>query len=1127
MVAAPVFMLRTVASDGTLEQFLPDFSSIDMSPVYCDAGTLKFVYPQQGINFSLLKEDIEIAITMNGVEIGELRALIESVEGNNADDAEQGALWTFTARTAVGKLNDAIVYPANWVIGQVNKAPKAVTYANKTIGYILEDLFLKAQARGAMTGYTWTFGPVHDSVGNTWSNPVDLAIDIGKNYLDLLKELNSNGYLEFKAVGRRIDIWDTNKMFVDRSTGIAPLHFRKGRDVKESPRNINAKGLSTTALVSGADNTVYQEVSDSVATATYGRRESLYSAGSAKYTEVWGHTSTLALAGQGYLSGVKAPQMEVTHGLHFETEDNPRPVTDFNIGDWALTDVGVGVERFRILQWVVSVAADGSVSGSVSMNWLFNTQLSQVNSAINKVENGTVNAGSAPKNDGIAPGKVVGVIPLSGTYFVNNIPRDTLTVSWNALVTDEDGSDMYDLDYYQVQWRYTSDTGWRAAQRVEEDTTLVQFLNLDPGAGVQVRVRAMDVWSNAGAWSDVVAHTLAGDTIAPNKPASPTVTSNVGTLRVTWTGLDYLGNPMPVDLAGVEVHVSTADFTPTTGTKKDTLPPGVLSTTLTSGLTYGTEYWVKLVAVDTTGNRSAASDTTSTSHTVLTQVVSTEIGTGQVGLKQTAFSDIGNIIDDGTFEITDIRTARTALIGSQHLTFDNATSSNGNWSLRSDLWAGTSNESILLQGSLPVKPGERVFGAADYRQTSDVPTGSFVTLAVKWVNKSGQYIDNTGSVNNVFYTLTDNGFAAKDNVWHSRVTGTSQTAPANAVSAEVWIITTSRTAGTIWIDAVEVRKQIDTLLIQQAAITTALIADLAVNNAKIADVSAGKLTVGTLTADITVSARIKTADTGARAELNSGGFGLWNSSGIQTVAFAGADGSVSIIGQLKSGTSGKRIEINPTSAYLPEIRFYPTSGTEYAGINAYEAGGEIGLGVFSSNYTGASSTQVQSRSLMTNGGSFLQVIRASDQLQWGGYAWATKDNFFAGYNVNNIDGGRFWATDTEARIGWKDTDLSVGQYFDFSSNKTYHIGRWDNYVTADPAQGIFTGTVLQGAAVAMILSYGTTMDTAPVPIVTCAAGNFGTATPTVWGVQSQSTTGFTVAWNNNQGMRVNFWAFRV
>jgi hypothetical protein len=1101
-----------------------------MSPVYCDAGTIQFSYPENGVNFSLLQEDIEIAVTMNGVEILELRSLIESIEGDDATDAEGGALWKFTARTAVGKLDDAVVYPTNWssAVSGVLTKPKQVSYSAKNMGYILNDLFTKAKARGALAAYTWDFNASVDSEGNSWTYQVDLTIDIGKSYLDLMKELAENGWVEFKVEGRLIRVWDSNKMGVDRSVGPNPVHFRKGRDVRESPRKVNTKGLKTYTLVSGGDNTVFQEIHDP-SSVTYGRRESYYSAGSTKYRSIWGITSTLALAGSSYLNGVSDPQMEVTHGLHFETEDQPRPYTNFNIGDWALTDVGEGVERFRILQWVISVAQDRSVQGAIVMNWLFNSQLSQINSAVNKLENGTVNAGSAPRNDGIPPAQVTGVIPSSASYFVNNIPRSILTVQWDAVTENDDGSEIFDLDYYQVSWKYTSDSDWRATIRVEveDGQTAVQITNLDPGASVQVRVRAADFWNNAGSWSTTVPHTLAGDTIAPAKPAAPSVTSNVGTLRVVWSGLDSTGSAMPADLAGVEVHVSTSDFTPSSGTKKDVLPPGVLSTTITQGLTYGTEYWVKLIAFDTTGNRSPASDTTSTSHVVLKQVVSTEIGTGQVGLAQTTFSDVGNLIDDGTFENSDVRSARTTLISTQHLTFDNATSSNGNWSLRSDAWAGSSNESILLQGSLPVKPGERVFGAADYRQTSDVPSGSLLTLAIKWVNKSGQYIDNTGAVSNVFYTLTDSGFAAKDNIWHSRVTNVSQTAPTNVVNAEIWLITQNRTAGTIWIDALEVRRQVDTLLIQQAAITNALIADLAVNNAKIADVSAGKLTVGTLTADITLSARIKTANTGARAELNSGGFGLWNAAGTQTVAFAGADGSVSIIGQLKSGTSGKRIEINPTSAYLPEIRFYPSTGTEYAGMNAYEVSGEVGTGVFSSNYD-SSGTQVQSRVLMTNGGAYLQVIRASDQSTWGGYVWAAKDGLLAGYSTGATGTGGFATmNDSDLRIGWKESDLSVGQFFNMSSNKTYHIGKWENYSVADPSQGLYTGSVLVGASVAIILTYGATMMSAPAPVVTCVASNFGSATPTVWGIQSQTTTNFTVAWNNTQGMRVNFWCFRI
>lgn len=1124
MVAAPIFMIRTVATDGTLKQFLPDFSTIDMSPVYCDAGTVQFTYPLKGVNFNLLKEDIEIAVTMNGVEIPELRSLLETIEGDDADDAEEGALWKFTCRTAVGKLDDAIVYPANFVSGQVLLKPKQVSYSSKNMGYILNDLFTKAKARGTLARYTWDFTTTRDSEGNAWTFLVDLTIDIGKSYLDLIKELATNGWLEFRIDGRVIRVWDYNKMGQDRSTGQTPLHFRKGRDVKDSPRKIDTKGLKTYTLVSGGDNTVYQEINSNAA--TYGRRESFFSAGSTKYRSIWGVTSTLALAGGSYLAGVSDPQMEVSHGLQFETEDNPRPVTNFNIGDWALTDVGQGVERFRILQWVMSVAADGSCSGSIVMNWLFNTQLSQVSSALNALENGTANAGTAPKNDGVAPAQVTGVIPVSATYFVNNIPRDNLTVSWTAVVTNEDDSEIFDLDYYQVAWQYTTDTSWRPAQRVEQDSVVALFQNLDPAASIRVRVRAVDEWGNTGDWSATIAHTLAGDTIAPIKPAAPVVTSNVGTLRVVWSGLDYLGAAMAVDLAGVEVHVSTADFTPTTGTKKDVLAPGVLATTLTQGLVYGTEYWVKLVAFDTTGNRSTPSDTTSTTHVVLKQVVSTEIGTGQVGLTQTTFSDVGNLIDDGTFELPDNRTARTTLIGIQHLAFDNATASNGTWSLRSDPWAGTSSESIRLQGSLPVKPGERVFGAADYRQTADVPAGSFMTLAIKWVDKSGNYLDNTGAVSNVFYTLTDNGFAAKDNIWHSRVTNVSQVAPANSVNAEIWIITTSRTLGTIWIDAAEVRKQIDTLLIQTAAITTALIADLAVNDAKIASASIGKLTAGTLSADMVVGARIKTADTGARAEMNSGGFGLWNAAGVQTVAFAGADGSAVMIGQLKSGASGRRIEINPTATFLPEIRFYPNTGSNFAFLNAVSGGSDASIGLNSGQYT-ANSQTVESRLFATPTVTSLEQIRVDTQIQHGPGVYLWPDSVIANVSINGATGGTMQLYKDSARFG-ADRGSAATALINFdNAGKMFFTGEMAYYSDAQDALLMTHADYTDGPVAGIIWGWGFTLASVAYPIVVPYDNDTSEYTCIC---SARSTTGWSVHFGGSgtvgSGYGLMFWAWR-
>lgn len=1128
MTAAPVFMIRTVATDGTVEQFLPDFSTIDMSPVYCDAGTVKFTYPLRGVNYSLLKEDLELAIMVNGIEVPDLRCKIETIEGNDADDAEQGALWTYTCRTMAGQLDYSVVYPANYVywIRKIIGMGKAPTWTNKTAGVILGDLFSESQARGGMAGFTWDFTDTHDSEGNTWSDQITLSPDVGKPYLSVMKDLAATGTIEFNVVGRKVRVWDRNKMGIDRSVGSAPLIFRKGRDVSDAPRKIDTRGLVTAALVSNQSNNAYAEVLDTPSAAVYGRREGFTTFGDLPFTNI-ASTSFLELGGNFYLSQNDKPAVEVTHGLHFETEDQPRPVTNFNIGDWAYTDVGRGLERFRILQWVMSAAADGSVTGSLTMGYLFNTQLSQINSSVNSLINGGLNAGSAPKNDHVAPDQVGAPTPISATYFVNNIPRDNLTVSWPAVTDNADGTDITDLDYYEVAWKYTSDSSWRPAQRVEQDSTVCQFTNLDPGAGVNIRVRASDVWNNHGLWSPTVNHTLAGDTIAPNKPAAPVVTSNVGTLRIVWSGLDSGGAAMPVDLKGVEVHVSTSDFVPSSATKKDVLPPGVLSTTITQGLTYGQEYWVKLIAFDTTGNRSAASDTTSTSHVVLKQVVATEIGTGQVGLSQVAFSDVGNLIDDGTFALADTRAARTTLMGIQHMAFDNSTASNGAWSIRSDPWAGTSSESILLQGSLPVKPGERVFGAADYRVTADVPAGSYFTLAVKWVDKSGNYLDNTGAISNVFYTLADNGFTTADNAWHARVTGGSKVAPANAASMEIWLITTSRTLGTIWVDAVEVRKQIDTLLIQNAAITSALIANLAVNDAHIANVSAGKLTVGTLSADIILGARIKTADTGARVEVNSGGFGAWNGAGVQTVAIAGADGSVTLLGQLKSGVSGRRIEINPTATYLPEMRFYPDSGSNFGFLNAYSPAGSsmAYIGLNSGQFTWNGQT-CETRLYMTDVATTLEAVRVDTQARLGPYFELTPASVNMGWrDPSGIDKGYMTAGSGGLEIGYNDTSTGNDAYMDFQSDgRIVTHGRYYNYLSADSNQALFTGSVGWTGASGVILGFGVTMLSQPIPV---ACGYYTGASAPSFYVDDRSTTGFSFHSTVSVNATCQFWVFRV
>ncbi|MER5715710.1 fibronectin type III domain-containing protein [Streptomyces sp. NPDC002132] len=351
-------------------------------------------------------------------------------------------------------------------------------------------------------------------------------------------------------------------------------------------------------------------------------------------------------------------------------------------------------------------------------------------------------------------------------------------------------------------------------------------------------------------------------------------------------------------------------------------------------------------------------------------------------------------------------------------------------------------------------------------------------------------------------------------------------APANAgmIQAQIPVVYTVQVEETSarYVRVIAVDKTGNKSGPSDSATATALLID----DAHISDLTVSKVTAGTISASWVMAGEIKTADTGARARISADGYELYNSAGERTLFADASNGNVSIVGQLVSGTSGRRIEINPTASFLPEIRYYPSTGTEYASVFGYDISGETGIGVVSSTYN-ISGTDAQSRILVTSQGNYAQVIRTSDQTAWGGFSWALRDYFYAGYQRSGTPGGIFWADDSNCRAGWQSFDNTNGQFFNFSSGKTYHIGRWENFSAPSASQGLIMGSVSFAAAAAASVSYGLTMSSNVFPVVTCMASNFGTATPTVWGIQSQSTTGFTVAWNNSQVMRLNFWIFRT
>lgn len=1097
----PIFTIRTVTAGGALDQFLPDFTELNISPVFSSAGTITFKYAESGINFSLLHDDLEIAVLLNGVEVPELRSVIESTDGDDATELSNGSVWNFTCRTLLGRLDQAVVYPSLW---PTDSNPPNQEYLASSPGTVLKDLITKAKARGSLLWLSYDFTDSLDSAGQPWANTLDIEYDAGITYLDVIANLVDSAMVEVKTEGRTLRAFNPETLGSDKTTGVAPLRFTKGRDMKESPRKSTTRELSTVVLVAGKNNAYVERVADGGSLTQWGRREASYSANNVESSGV------LSVIGDSVLETVKVPKLEVTHGLHFETEDNPRPITDFVVGDWALSDVGKGWERYRIKQWVISVDSSGMVSGSVTLNMLIDERIAQLNRKINALNNGTTSAGSSEEtDDGKAPAIPTGFAITSDYYIEGGRARAVVTFNWADVTTNSDGTPLTDLEGYTARWRYNSDAVdlWRAVRGTDSSTSVAFFDNIDPGQTIKLQVEAHDKYNRTSGYSALQTHTTAADIDAPTKTSSPVVTSNVGTLRVIWDGLNYLGAAMDADLAGVEVHIGpNGSFTPTPLTLRDYLPAAAqIATTITTGLTYGVEYWVRLVPVDTSGNKGAASDETLTSHAVLLQIVNVEIGTGEVGLNNTRFSDVGNLIDDGNFENQQLRGVRTTDMTGLHLAFDNTTASVGSWSIRSDSYAGA-DEAFKLQAALPVKPGERIFGAADFRSTATVPVTAFVKLSVKWLNSGGNYIDNTGAVNNVSYELTNNWLTTVDNLWHSRVAGNSQVAPPNAVNFEIWLLNVSRTAGTVWIDAVEIRRQIDTLLVADLAVTNAKIANLAVNNAKIADLSVGKLTTGTLGADVVVGARIKTADTGARVELNSSGIAAYNSGGTQTVDIASADGSVTIIGQLKSGTSGRRIEINPTATMLPEIRFYPNTGSNYGFLNANSSGTNSDVGLNSGQFT-ANGTTCQYRVYMTAaGGATFEIIRSDTQAQWGGGIDVLPSGVSIDY-LGTSRAGFMDITGSKASIGVETTsDASDVWWNMFDTGQMQMIGKFANYPSMAPNEGLRGAVIWMGGAGGAILSYGATMlgNMCPGGTLYDDNSNF------YWKVKSGSSTGYTV-----------------
>ncbi|MEU9888018.1 fibronectin type III domain-containing protein [Sphaerisporangium sp. NPDC051011] len=229
---------------------------------------------------------------------------------------------------------------------------------------------------------------------------------------------------------------------------------------------------------------------------------------------------------------------------------------------------------------------------------------------------GSEPVGSRPRPDITVPGVVSWDPPFGTSVFLDGLgfTHARIQVAWD-LPLNTDGSTILDGRHFEIAYGVSPASSWEKAYAAWGDLQAV-IGDLSPGVTYDFRIRAVDQADNAGAWSATVSAMANPDTIPPSTPAAPTVAASLIALQVTHTLGKASGGTwnLELDLDHLEVHVgATAGFTPdaTTLRGKAAATAGMMQAEIaavaTVPATETTVRYVRVIAVDQSGNRSAPS----------------------------------------------------------------------------------------------------------------------------------------------------------------------------------------------------------------------------------------------------------------------------------------------------------------------------------------------------------------------------------------------------------------------------------------------------------------------------------------------------------------------------------------
>jgi hypothetical protein len=492
-----------------------------------------------------------------------------------------------------------------------------------TPGEIVLTLINEAKARGVRSAgwLTPTFTAAADSYGNPWETQLDWSFDIAENYSSVFKKIEELACdiwinpetLQFNmAISRGVD----RSIFRYAADGVTPITtpviFEIGKNLKRASTE-GASDIANSLSVQTEDG--WLEVQRAASVAKYGVIEGKLDTSASE--------SVSAAIAEEVFNQKANPEQGATYEI-IPIEDHI-PFHDFNVGDWVLApdETGLLVKR-RIMSLAVQENNAGIPQYTAEFDTIFLDNEDKLNRWMEKMAGGSAgsgfsNAGSSggsPVTQPVPPVPPVAVqkIPLApvnlqassaGFWSATGVSAiSEVTLTWNAVTLNTDGSDTVPTSY-EVQGHLMSadDESYQTFAVVTDNRAIMR--PFQPGTNWAFRVRALNREDLISGWSNEITEVMDGPAVPMAKPTAPTLSSDKGVLRVHWDGILGADAPPP-QFRYVYATVATS----ATGTYVQT--GGALQRDnrdlYIAGLTVGTQYWVKLVAVDGIGLKSASSD---------------------------------------------------------------------------------------------------------------------------------------------------------------------------------------------------------------------------------------------------------------------------------------------------------------------------------------------------------------------------------------------------------------------------------------------------------------------------------------------------------------------------------------